>query len=285
MPDRPLKLLESIAAVRAFVAQARVSGQRVALVPTMGALHEGHLSLMRAAGETAECVIASIFVNPTQFAAGEDLDQYPRDPEGDLAKARSAGCAAVFMPTVDTMYPPGAQTRVSVPALASPLCGQNRPTHFTGVATIVLKLLNIVGPDIAVFGEKDYQQLAVIRRMVRDLDVPVRVVGHPIVREADGLAMSSRNAYLSAAERADALSLHQGLDAAEAAWNAGLRDPRQLEAMVSKQIRGGDIDYVEARDADDLSGLEGTASGDVVLAVAVRYGRTRLIDNRRLGSS
>lgn len=172
-----------------------------------------------------------------------------------------------------------------MPALATPLCGGSRPTHFTGVATIVLKLLNIVGPDVAVFGEKDYQQLAVIRRMVCDLDVPVQIVGHPIVREADGLAMSSRNAYLSPTQRADALSLHQGLDAAEAAWQAGQRDPRALEALVAGQIRGGEIDYVEVRDAEDLGALDGPATADVVLALAVRYGRTRLIDNRRLGSS
>lgn len=280
-----MRILTQIEAVRAFVAQARAAGQRVALVPTMGALHAGHLALMRAAGAHAEVVIASIFVNPTQFAAGEDLAEYPRDAAGDQAKAQAAGCAAVFMPTVEAMYPPGAQTRVSVPALATPLCGGSRPTHFTGVATIVLKLLNIVGPDVAVFGEKDYQQLAVIRRMVCDLDVPVQIVGHPIVREADGLAMSSRNAYLSPTQRADALSLHQGLDAAEAAWQAGQRDPRALEALVAGQIRGGEIDYVEVRDAEDLGALDGPATADVVLALAVRYGRTRLIDNRRLGSS
>lgn len=277
-----MKLLESIAAVRAFVAEARQAKERVALVPTMGALHAGHLALMTAAGQQADRVITSIFVNPTQFAPGEDLDAYPRDRAGDLAKARSAGCAAVFLPTVEAMYPPGAQTRVSVPGLATGLCGATRPTHFTGVATIVLKLLNIVGPDVAVFGEKDYQQLAVIRQMVRDLDVPVEVVGHPIVREADGLAMSSRNVYLSADERRDALSLHQALDAADAAWRGGQRDPAGLAQHVRSRIRGGEVDYIEVRDADDLSMLLKAASRDVVVAVAVRYGATRLIDNRRL---
>lgn len=279
-----MTILESIAEVRAFVAKARRANQRVALVPTMGALHVGHLALMTAAGDHAEVVITSIFVNPTQFAVGEDLDTYPRDREGDLAKARSAGCSAVFLPSVGAMYPAGAQTQVRVPGLAAGLCGASRPTHFTGVATIVLKLLNIVGPDVAIFGEKDYQQLAVIRRMVRDLDVPVRVLGHPIVREPDGLAMSSRNVYLSAEQRADALSLRQALDAAEAAWHAGQRDPQAIEADARARIRGGEIDYVEVRDADDLTAVRGAATGDVVLALAVRFGATRLIDNRRLAS-
>ena len=277
-----MKILESIAAVRAFVAQARRADRRVALVPTMGALHAGHLALMTAAQTHAAVVVTSIFVNPTQFAAGEDLAQYPRDREGDLAKARSAGCAAVFLPSVEAMYPAGAQTRVSVPGLAAGLCGASRPTHFTGVATIVLKLLNIVGPDVAVFGEKDYQQLAVIRRMVRDLDVPVQIVGHPIVREPDGLAMSSRNVYLSVEQRRDALSLGAALDAVEAAWGAGLRDSEGLIGEARARIRGGTIDYVEVRDADDLVVVEGPATGDMVVALAVRYGTTRLIDNRRL---
>lgn len=282
MAAAEMQILESIAAVRAFVAEARRANERVALVPTMGALHAGHLALMTAAGAHAERVITSIFVNPTQFAPGEDLDKYPRDREGDLAKARSAGCAAVFLPTVETMYPAGAQTQVSVPELATGLCGATRPTHFTGVATIVLKLLNIVGPDVAIFGEKDYQQLAVIRRMVRDLDVPVAIVGHPIVREPDGLAMSSRNVYLSASDRQDALSLHQALDAVEAAWRSGERDPRVLEDGIRSSIRGGVVDYIEVRDAEDLNTLSGRARRDAVVALAVRYGATRLIDNRRL---
>lgn len=277
-----MQILESITAVRAFVGQARQAGQRVALVPTMGALHGGHLALMTAAGAQADVVIASIFVNPTQFAPGEDLDAYPRDRDGDLAKARSAGCAAVFLPTVDAMYPAGAQTRVSVSGLSTGLCGASRPTHFTGVATIVLKLFNIVAPDIAIFGEKDYQQLAVIRQMVRDLNVPVQVVGHPIVREADGLAMSSRNVYLSADARRDALSLHEALNVAAAVWRDGQREAAALAQAVRGSIRGGAIDYIEVRDADDLGVISGPATGDVVVALAVRYGTTRLIDNRRL---
>lgn len=280
-----MDVCESIAAIRQRVAAARAAGQRVALVPTMGFLHAGHVSLMHAARAHAACVITSIFVNPTQFGPNEDLDRYPRDPEGDLAKCQAAGCAAVFMPPVEAMYPPGAQTRVSVPALAAPLCGASRAGHFTGVATIVLKLLNIVGPDVAVFGEKDYQQLALIRRMVRDLDVPVDIVGAPIVREADGLAMSSRNVYLTPAQREAATALQAGLSAAEARWNAGLRDPRQLEAAahaVVTQASGGAIEYIEARDAEDLSTVESDATRPIVIALAVRFGATRLIDNRVL---
>lgn len=280
-----MQVCESIAAVRTLVRAARAAGQRVALVPTMGYLHAGHVSLMTAARAQAECVITSIFVNPTQFAAGEDLDRYPRDPDGDLAKCEAAGCAAVFMPSVAMMYPAGAQTQVSVPALAAPLCGARRAGHFTGVATIVLKLLNIVGPDIAVFGEKDYQQLAVIRRMVRDLDVPVDVVGAPIVREPDGLAMSSRNVYLTPEQRTAATALQASLTIAESRWNAGMRDPRAIEEAARAVIAaapGAAIEYIEARDAEDLEELEGEAQRPLVLALAVRFGGTRLIDNRVL---
>lgn len=282
-----MQVLRTIEAVRAFSAARHAAGERVALVPTMGYLHDGHLSLMRAARERAGAVMASIFVNPTQFGPNEDFARYPRDEAGDLAKAARAGCDAVFLPSVEAMYPPGAATRVEVPTLAAPLCGVSRPTHFAGVCTVVLKLFNITRCDVAVFGEKDYQQLAVIRRMVRDLDVPVEVVGHPIVREPDGLAMSSRNVYLSAAERAAALALGRGLADARAAWAAGERDPRRLEAVVRARVAsapGAAVDYIEARDAEDLSVLDGPATRPVLLALAVRFGATRLIDNTVLAT-
>ena len=200
-----MRVLRTVDAVREFTRSHHREGRTVGFVPTMGALHEGHLALMGTAAQHADVVLASIFVNPTQFGPGEDLDAYPRDEQGDLDKAQAAGCQAVFMPSVEVMYPPGVATTVAVPDLAQYLCGQSRPTHFAGVCQVVLKLFNIVGCDVAVFGQKDYQQLAIIRRMVRDLNVPVRVVGHPIVRASDGLALSSRNAYLSPHQRAQAL--------------------------------------------------------------------------------
>ncbi len=274
-----MELLRSVAEIRAF--RARHAGRRLGLVPTMGALHEGHLSLMRDCAQRAEVTVASIFVNPTQFGPNEDLDAYPRDEEGDLAKAESAGCDAVFLPSVEVMYPAGAATTVSVAALTAPLCGASRPGHFDGVTTVVLKLLNLSGCDLAVFGEKDYQQLAVIRRMVRDLDVPVEVIGHPIVRESDGLALSSRNVYLDTDERRRALGLSRGLARAAEGWEAGERDPRILEAAMVEGLEAR-VDYAEARDAEDLSALDGPARGPVVLAIAAFVGRTRLIDNRLL---
>jgi pantoate--beta-alanine ligase len=275
-----MEVLTSVEAVRSFVASRRPGA--VALVPTMGYLHEGHLALIREASCHAPTVIASIFVNPTQFGPNEDLSRYPRDTEGDLSKCVAAGCSAVFLPSVGTMYPSGHRTTVSVRELSAPLCGAHRPGHFDGVCTVVLKLLNVVGCDVAVFGEKDYQQLAVIRRMVRDLDVPVRIVGHPTVREPDGLAMSSRNVFLSAEERERARSLHRALAEARAAWTAGERDARRLERVARGRIEtaaGDGIEYVELRDADTLATVDDRANAPVVLAVAVRYGRTRLIDN------
>ena len=255
--------------------------RRLALVPTMGFLHEGHLALMRAARATADLVMASIFVNPTQFGPGEDLDRYPRDPEGDLEKCAAAGCDAVFLPLAAEMYRPGAQTRVEVPALAAPLCGVSRPTHFAGVATVVTKLFLITGCDVAVFGEKDFQQLAVIRRFTQDLDLPVEILGHPIVREADGLAMSSRNAYLDPEARRRATCLSRGLQAARRDFEAGERDPRRLEAAVRGVVEatpGAQIDYIEARDPDSLAEVAAPCP-HLVLALAVRVGATRLIDN------
>jgi pantoate--beta-alanine ligase len=278
-----VQVLETVEVMRAFAAAHGPS----AFVPTMGFLHDGHLALMRAARAHAPVVVASVFVNPTQFGPNEDFERYPRDTAGDLEKCRSAGCDAVFLPPVSAMYPPGHRTRVSVSELSGPLCGASRPGHFDGVTTVVLKLLNIVGCRAALFGEKDYQQLAVIRRMALDLDLPVQIIGHPIVREADGLAMSSRNVYLSPRDRAGALCLSRGLEAAAQAFGAGERDPRVLEATARALIDatpGAAVDYVEVRDALDLTAVEAPLSRPVVLALAVRFGATRLIDNRVLAS-
>src|SRR5260221_3075709 len=210
--------------MRARVEDLRRDGRILAVVPTMGALHDGHLALLRAARARADIVILTIFVNPTQFGPNEDLAKYPRDEAADLAQARTCGIDLAFCPDASAMYPPGAQTFVEVRELQKPLCGASRPGHFAGVATIAPKLFNITRPHLAVFGEKDYQQLAIIRRMVRDLDFDIAIESVPIVREADGLALSSRNAYLSTEQRRAALALSRGLAAAEARFAGGERD-------------------------------------------------------------
>jgi pantoate--beta-alanine ligase len=263
---------------------ARARGQRVVFVPTMGALHAGHVALLHEGRRRGERLVLSIFVNPTQFGPKEDLDRYPRDLAGDLAKAASAGTDAAFVPAASVMYPPGAQTTVRVAKLEQGMCGDSRPDHFAGVATVVCKLFNIVRPHVAIFGEKDFQQLAVIRRMVRDLDMPVEIVGHPTVREADGLAMSSRNAFLSPPDRARALSLSRGLFAARAAFEGGERDAATLLAIARRLIDAGvdRVDYVDLRDAEDLEPLR-TVDRAAVIATAAFVGTTRLIDNVRLG--
>jgi pantoate--beta-alanine ligase len=264
---------------------ARVAGAVVGFVPTMGALHEGHLALARDARRRAGFVVASVFVNPTQFGPNEDFTRYPRDLEGDVRKLESAGVDAVFAPQPADMYPPGDDTRVHVGAVASPLEGAHRPGHFEGVATVVAKLFGIVGPCIAIFGRKDYQQLLVVRRMVRDLFLPVEIVGHPIVRERDGLALSSRNAYLSADERGRALAISRGLDAAARSFAAGERHKAELERKARAFIEPAatSIDYVEARDADTLGPLGDEVGARAVIVVACRVGATRLIDNVVLG--
>ena len=262
-------------------------GERLALVPTMGFLHEGHTSLIREGVERADKVAVSIFVNPTQFGPNEDLERYPRDLSGDLAKCAEAGAWLVYAPTSPAeVYPEGFQTWVQVTGLELGLCGGTRPGHFKGVATVVSKLLVLFRPHVALFGQKDYQQLAVIRRMVRDLDLDAwtEIVGLPTVREADGLAKSSRNAYLSPDERQRALSLKRGLDAAAALFAAGERDARKLvEAARTELSRGVDrIDYVELVDALSLEPVE-TVTGPVCLLEAGFVGKTRLIDNQVLG--
>ncbi len=277
-----LPIARTVADLRAQVAAWRREGLRVGLVPTMGALHEGHLSLVRLARTRADRVVASVFVNPTQFAPHEDFDAYPRDEAGDAALLAGAGCDVLFAPAVAEMYPPGASTTVIVRGVSEPLDGQFRPSHFAGVATIVTKLLNQCGPDVAVFGEKDFQQLQVIRRLTADLDLPVEIVGAPIVRDADGLALSSRNAYLSAAERLVAGKLNLILAEALRRLRAGEAvDAVERHATAELHAIGfGQVDYVEARAPSDLSRLgPGPASGPIRLLAAAHLGRTRLIDN------
>lgn len=280
-----MDLHHSIAGIRAAVADERRAGRTVALVPTMGYLHEGHLSLLDRATTEADRVVVSIFVNPLQFGAGEDLDRYPRDMDRDLELARGRGAHLVFVPEGDTMYPTG-RPLVSVDPgeLANRLCGVHRPGHFQGVLTVVAKLFHIVAPDVAVFGRKDYQQGILITRMVADLDMPVRIVLAPLIREEDGLALSSRNALLSAVERADALALSRGLFAARAAFHAGERDAAVLEALVRNGVDATEharLQYVEVVRPDTLDRAERAAEGDI-LAAAVYAGATRLIDNVEL---
>ena len=285
----PFEIFREPAAMQAKAEDLRRDGRRIAVVPTMGALHEGHLALVRAARGKADVVILTIFVNPTQFGPNEDLSRYPRDEAGDIAKARTAGIDLAFCPPASAMYHAGSQTFIEVRELQQPLCGASRPGHFAGVATVVAKLFHITQPHVAVFGEKDYQQLAIIRRMVRDLDFPIEIASVPIMREADGLALSSRNAYLKADQRRAALSLSRGLAAAEHAFAGGerraaalvaaARAPIEAEAAARSDIR---IDYAELRDASELTPVDAVAT-PAVLALAVFVGATRLIDNRVLG--
>ena len=267
--------------------EARAKGLRVAIVPTMGALHAGHMALVRDATQRADFVVVSIFVNPTQFGPNEDFARYPRDLDKDAALCRDNGAHAVFAPTVAAMYPPGDETRVRVGKTAEPFCGPHRPGHFEGVATIVTKLLVLAGPSTAVFGRKDYQQLQVIRRFAQDLFLPNEIVGAQTIREPDGLAMSSRNAYLSAEDRQNALSLAKGLSAAHAAFSRGERRASLLVGLVRAPLEAvaRSIDYVDIADADSLALFSGddTVAERSVIAIAARIGPARLIDNVVLG--
>ena len=266
--------------------EARVDGP-LALVPTMGYLHEGHTSLIRAARQAAPTVAVTIFVNPTQFAPTEDLARYPRDLDGDLRKSEAAGASFVFAPSgPEEMYPPGFQTYVEPGPLAQPLCGARRPGHFRGVCTVVAKLFALSRADCAFFGEKDYQQLVVIRRMALDLNLGTDVVGRPIVREKDGLAMSSRNAYLSAEERARAVALWQALSHVRARFGAGERDVGALERLAVQFLEGEGVrvDYAELRDPVELQ-RPAQADESSRLFLAAFLGKTRLIDNGALGES
>jgi pantoate--beta-alanine ligase len=276
----------TIAEVRRAVHEVRTLGATVGLVPTMGALHEGHLSLIRAARKETDTVVVSIFVNPTQFGPGEDLDRYPRDLDRDRESCRLAGADLVYAPADEEMYPEGFCTWVEVGGLTEGLCGRSRPGHFRGVCTVVTKLFNICLPDRAYFGEKDAQQLAVVQRMVRDLNMPLIIVPCPTVREPDGLAMSSRNVRLTPEERAQAPALYRALSAARDLVATGEREAARLDAAIRAVLAGatlGEVDYVEIVRADDLTPVT-TLRGDCLIALAVFFpgSGTRLIDNVRV---
>ncbi len=280
-------VIESKAELRAELAKHH--GRSIGFVPTMGYLHEGHLSLFRAARAGNDVVVASIYVNPTQFAPGEDLETYPRDAEGDLAKARSCGVDILWMPRADQVYAPDHSTRVVVDGLQEGLCGISRPHFFTGVATVVAKLFVLVRPTRAYFGEKDYQQLTIVRRLARDLDLGVEVIGCPLVREDDGIAMSSRNAYLSAEEREQALALNRALRALDAQFRAGERSADALRSALHSALDeapGVQVDYAELVNAHTLENRAGSTLPDgpeTVAALAAWVGTTRLLDNVTLG--
>ena len=280
-----MKIINSIVHMQALAIAPERAGRSIAFVPTMGYLHDGHASLLREGRKRGDVLVLSIFVNPIQFGQNEDLDSYPRNMERDCEIAEACGVDIVFIPTAEEMYPQGFQTGVTVRDIALPLCGASRPGHFDGVATVVAKLFNIVRPDVALFGCKDYQQLAVIRRMTADLNMPVEIVGMPIVREPDGLAMSSRNAYLSQDERQSALCLYRAVKRARELFAAGERSvavlTKEARALI-EQESAAVIDYVEFRDGALLNELE-VADAGTLLALAVKIGQTRLIDNTVLG--
>lgn len=283
-----MKVVRTVSALRREVARARAQGARIGFVPTMGALHEGHLSLIRRARRETDYVVVSIFVNPTQFGSGEDYDRYPRTFADDRRAAAEAGTDLIFAPTVSEMYPEGFSTYVEVTGgLTAGLCGRSRPGFFRGVATVVTKLFNQVQPDVAYFGQKDPQQAVVVKRMVRDLDLPVRIVVCPIVREPDGLALSSRNRYLSPEERRQATVLYQALRRAEELFAAGVRETARLKRSLRAVIRkapAARIDYVEVVDAETMEPLR-VIDRPAMVALAVFIGQTRLIDNTVLRPS
>ena len=280
-----MNTVKTVRELRAAVARARSDGKRIGFVPTMGNLHSGHAALVAKAAQRVDFVVASIFVNPLQFGAGEDLDKYPRTLAADQEKLLEAGCHLLFAPNVEEMYPDGmaGQTRVSVPQLSEGLCGASRPGHFEGVATVVSKLFNMVQPDLAVFGQKDYQQLAVIRALVHDLNMPIQIIGEPTVRAEDGLALSSRNGYLSPEQRAIAPALYRSLQQIAQAIRGGERDYPKLLAEQQQQLEAAGLrrDYLEIRHAKNLR--PATAEDrDLVILVAAYLGSTRLIDNLHL---
>lgn len=275
-----MRIVRSIPDLRVLLKTLREKGQRIGFVPTMGYLHEGHGALVKQSAARCDATVVSIFVNPAQFGTGEDLAKYPRDLERDQGLCLEWGADVLFLPETSEIYPTGFQTFVEPGPLAEPLCGQMRPGHFRGVATVVAKLFNLVQPDLAFFGQKDFQQTLVVRRMVRDLNLPVDVVVVPTVREEDGLAMSSRNAYLSPEERKRALFISKGLLAAQKAFEGGERDPKILLALAREPLSGVDrIQYLELVDAASLDSLEGSVSRTCALCIAAYVGATRLIDN------
>ncbi|KAF0123665.1 MAG: pantoate--beta-alanine ligase [bacterium] len=276
-----MKIINSIKEMQKFSEGSRLKDKIIALVPTMGFLHQGHLELMEEGKKRADILIISIFVNPTQFGVGEDLEKYPRDMKRDKDLAEGVGVDIIFAPSASEMYPKGYQTYVNVEDVTRNLCGVSRPTHFRGVTTVVAKLFNIVKPHIAIFGEKDFQQLVTIRQMVKDLNFDIEIVGIPTVREKDGLAMSSRNAYLTPEERKAALSLNQAISEARNLFKSGERRSESILREVKKRIESEsltDIDYVKICDSQTLEYIK-EIDRDAVLAMAVKVGRTRLIDN------
>ncbi len=280
-----MQIVHTIEALKALVRTRKESGDTIGFVPTMGYFHEGHLSLMREAKRQTDFVVVSLFVNPTQFGPTEDFDAYPRDLARDAALCEGTGADVLFAPSVEEMYPSGYSTYITCEGpITEVLCGAQRPGHFKGVTSVVGKLFNIVEPDCAFFGQKDAQQVAVIEKMVRDLNMAVRIVPCPIVREADGLALSSRNVYLTDAARREALVLSQALNLAEEMIQSGERSAQRLREAMTAHIETAEsavIDYVAVVSAQTLEALE-TLSGDVLIALAVKVGKPRLIDNRRL---
>ena len=280
-----MEVIESVKSMQKRSDELRAAGHTLALVPTMGFLHEGHLELMRVGKMHSDILAISIFVNPTQFGPSEDYDQYPRDTEGDLKKASEVGVDMVFFPPVQDMYPNGFQTKVEVEKISEHLCGISRPHHFGGVTTVVAKLFNITRPHLAIFGQKDYQQLIVISRMVIDMNMSIRIIGVPTVREPDGLAMSSRNKYLSPEQRKSAVCLKKSIDLAAQMYQGGEKDAGVIKAAIMSLIQSNPytaIDYVALCDPFTLEPIT-TLGGTNLLALAVRVGETRLIDNCVLG--
>jgi pantoate--beta-alanine ligase len=276
-----MQIVSSIREMCSISDGVRKAGQTIALVPTMGYFHEGHLSLMREGRRRGDVLVVSLFVNPTQFGKGEDYEIYPRDFSRDKSIIEGIGVDILFVPTVEEMYPEGYQTFVGVERVTKPMEGQIRPAHFRGVTTVVAKLFNIVKPHIAIFGEKDFQQLVVIRRMVEDLNMAVEIIGMPILREGDGLAMSSRNTYLTFEQRKAALSLNRSLQKASELFRSGERNPRRIIDAVKGVIgreKGVTIEYVEIRDAKTLDEIE-IIDDQAVIALAMKVGEVRLIDN------
>ena len=276
-----MKKIDSISEMQKISEELRASGKTIAFVPTMGFLHEGHLELMREGNRRSDILIASIFINPTQFGFSEDLDAYPRDMEGDFKKAKSAGTDFIFIPSVKEMYPKNFQTTINLKSIINHLCGLSRPGHFDGVATVIAKFFNIMRPHIAIFGQKDFQQLAVIRCMVKDLNLDIEIIGHQTVREDDGLAMSSRNSYLNSKERISALCLKKSLDLSIAMVNGGVTETLKIKSAIEKLISTHsftEIDYIAICDPETMEDIN-IIEGEALFALAVYIGKTRLIDN------
>jgi len=280
-----MEIIETIHEMQKRCEELRLSGQTISLVPTMGFFHEGHLELMRVGKRHSDKLIISIFVNPIQFGLDEDYGGYPRDMEGDISKAREVGVDIAFIPLAEEIYPDGFQTKITVQKLTKYLCGLSRPGHFDGVTTVIAKLFNITKPHLAIFGQKDYQQLAIISRMIKDLNLDIRIIGVPIVRDADGLAVSSRNNYLSHEQRKSALSLKKSLDMADEMFSHGEKSAKKIKMAIEKFILSHpltDIDYINICHPVTLEDMK-SVDGESLLALAVRVGKTRLIDNCLIG--